>query len=147
MSHYSVSAMQALQSSHVTLQYDCLQICVPAAFFALMWIPRAYIQPVNHGQYVPSSSIDIESKAWSGLNPYSGPAVTPAGGGRAHILLALENPSADASKLEAFATVLSKALACPRDVSSWTCPSPVVPFSFHCMFVNRTAGPQCKVNI
>lgn len=49
-----------------------LQVCLPAAFFLLMWIPRYYIKPIPHAEFMPPSSIDIESRWWSGPAPYSG---------------------------------------------------------------------------
>ena len=48
------------------------QIFLPPVFFLLMWIPRNYIHPVHHGQIIAPTSIDLESRAWSGPNPYSG---------------------------------------------------------------------------
>ena len=129
---------------HLTLTIPP-QICLPAAFFLLMWIPRYYIKPMSHGQVVVSASVDLESRMWAGAIPYSGPAGSPGTGGRAHILLAPAADGTNAARVSELAEVLGKGLACPRDKESWNCPSPLIPWSFHCMFLNRSAGQQCQV--
>ena len=129
----------------LTLTLPPPQICLPAAFFLLMWIPRYYIKPMSHGQVVVSASVDLESRMWAGAIPYSGPAVSPGTGGQAHILLAPAADGTNAARVSELAEVLGKGLACPRDKESWNCPSPLIPWSFHCMFLNRSAGQQCQV--
>jgi hypothetical protein len=48
------------------------QVLLPAAFFLVMWLPKHYIPPVSHGQQLTSLAPDLESRWWSGPNPYSG---------------------------------------------------------------------------
>ncbi|GAX84392.1 hypothetical protein CEUSTIGMA_g11814.t1 [Chlamydomonas eustigma] len=124
-----------------------LQVLLPGIFFLLMWIPRHYIKPSPRPQILPTSSIDLESRWWSGSNPYSGPAVATQGTGQAHILLA-PGTNTDSAQMQIIAEILSKALACPRDLAMWSCPTPLLPNSFHCMFINKDLSEHCQdVNV
>jgi hypothetical protein len=49
-----------------------LQICLPALFFGLMWIPKHYIKPIHHPAFLPGESYDIDTKWWAGPSPYEG---------------------------------------------------------------------------
>lgn len=57
-----------------------IQVLLPAAFFSLMCIPKHFIQPVQHPEHKESTAFDIDSRWWSGPNPYDG--APPATGGR-----------------------------------------------------------------
>ena len=52
-----------------------LQVSIPALFFLLMCIPKYYIKPMRHAEVVSSLSPGLESRWWSGPEPYSGPAI------------------------------------------------------------------------
>lgn len=49
-----------------------LQISLPALFFALMCIPKYYIQPYDHPVYLQQSESDIDTRWWAGASPYEG---------------------------------------------------------------------------
>lgn len=49
-----------------------LQLLVPAAFFALMCIPKYYIKPIEHKEVLEPRVWDLDSRWWSGPDPYSG---------------------------------------------------------------------------
>ncbi len=78
-------------------------------------------------------------------DPDPGPAVTDGSDGRAHILFA-PGPGTDTQSVIDVVLLLSKALACPRESSMWSCPSAQLPNSFHCMFINKSKREQCEVN-
>ena len=48
-------------------------------------------------------------------------------------------------QVQTLSSVLAKALACPRAPAGWSCPSYLVPSSFHCMFINKAASSHCQV--
>jgi hypothetical protein len=106
-----------------------IQILTPAAFFLLMCVPRYYLKPLHYPLY-QSATTDIDDKIWSGRRPYQGDALPPSlvhlgntpahepcvtgpafeRGGRAHLLLA-----PNSSAVNQIATLLAKAVACPKD--------------------------------
>lgn len=49
-----------------------LQISLPALFFALMCIPKYYIQPYDHPVYLQQSESDMDTRWWAGASPYEG---------------------------------------------------------------------------
>ncbi|KAF5833388.1 hypothetical protein DUNSADRAFT_10320 [Dunaliella salina] len=115
------------------------QLCVPAFFFLVMWLPKYYIPPVPHLQQLSSRSLELDTAWWSGPQPYSGPALDPQFQGAAHILLAPDTPA-----VTALAPVLARALACAPDPSKYAC-LPGRPTNFYCLFSNTTSMPeQCK---
>lgn len=49
-----------------------LQVALPAAFFLLMCLPKYYIPVIPHSAQLTGLAPDIESRWWSGPDPYSG---------------------------------------------------------------------------
>eukprot|EP00798_Chlamydomonas_sp_ICE-L_P031756 gene31756-6954_t len=116
------------------------QILTPVAFFALMCIPTYYIKPISHEPIWEAATRDLESRWWSGPDPYSGPAANVStSGGLASIILV-----PDTARVRRLAHVLALALACPEDPDKRICPPNMPPNNYHCMFLVSTSGPQCK---
>jgi hypothetical protein len=54
-----------------------LQVSLPALFFALMCIPKYYIQPYEHPVFLQQSESDIDTRWWAGASPYEGKTLDP----------------------------------------------------------------------
>ncbi|KAF8072728.1 Abca17 [Scenedesmus sp. PABB004] len=111
------------------------QVLLPVGFFALMCIPKHYIQPYQHPRLLQAQEHDLDTKAWAGATPYEGPASAT---GAARVVLVPDTPP-----VAALAARLAMAVSCPPEPYKRIC-SPGSITTFACLFGVAAAPRGCE---